>query len=299
MPLSEIQVEVVADLSCKLGENPLWSPHEGKLYWTDILGRQLLTFDPASGKHEVVLDGLTVGGFTLNVDGSLLLFMDRGRVAVFHKGSLVRDVIPELDDELHSRFNDVIADPEGRIFCGTMPVPESAPNGPRLGRLYRLDTDGSIRVVLEEVGCSNGMGFSPDLSTFYFTDSTPRTISAFDFHRQTGDLSCRRTWSATPDSSDVPDGMTVDRSGHIWSARWGSGRAEYISPTGELLGALDLPARQVTSMCFGGEQLRDLYITTAGTGNTPRSGDNAHAGALFRCRPPCGGLPEFRSGFHA
>ncbi|MCC5829057.1 MAG: SMP-30/gluconolactonase/LRE family protein [Phycisphaeraceae bacterium] len=294
-----LEVEIVLDPQCKLGENPLWSPDEKCLYWTDILGRKLHRFDPATGGHEVILDGHTVGGFTLNIDGSLLLFMDQGRVAVFKDGRIVRNVIERIDDEVHSRFNDVIADPEGRVFCGTMPVPESAPGGPRLGRLYRLDPDGSYRIVLEEIGCSNGMGFSPDLDLFYYTDSTPRTIYLFDFHRQSGDLSNRAVWYQTPDSPDVPDGMTVDRAGHVWSARWGGHEARYIDPQGRLLSAIKLPAAQVTSMIFGGDQLDELYITSAATGKTPREGENAHAGALFRCKPPCGGLPEFRSGFRA
>lgn len=128
--------EIVADCACETGENPLWHEQEQRLYWTDIPTGRLFRYDPKSGKHEQCYEGRPVSGFTVQVDGSLLLFMDRGTVTIWRDG-LLQEVIPEIPAERTSRFNDVTADPRGQVFCGTMSTPE------RKGRLYRLDPDGS------------------------------------------------------------------------------------------------------------------------------------------------------------
>lgn len=118
--------------------------------WADIPRGQLFRYDPKSERHEQCYEGRPVGGFTIQMGGSLLLFMDRGTVTIWHDG-LPKEVIPEIPPERTSRFNDVIADPRGRVFCGTMSTPE------RKGRLYRVDPEGSCIFLLEEVGCSDGM----------------------------------------------------------------------------------------------------------------------------------------------
>ena len=105
----------------------------------------------------------------------------RGAVKIWRDGELAT-VIDEIPDERETRFNDVIADPEGRVFCGTMPTPE------RPGRLYRLDTDGTLHLILDEVGISNGMGFTADQRTMYFTDTPTLNIYRFDYDRLTGDI---------------------------------------------------------------------------------------------------------------
>lgn len=139
-----IQVDCIADYCCETGENPLWHPLEKRLYWCDIPNGRIFRYDPASEIHEKCYEGRPVGGFTIQGDGSLLLFMDRGTIANWHDGSLV-EVLAEIEAERASRFNDVIADPRGRVFCGTMATNEEK------GRLYRLNLDGSLEVVLNNI----------------------------------------------------------------------------------------------------------------------------------------------------
>jgi len=117
-----MEPELIADYACQCGENPLWHPVQKRLYWTDIPRGRLYRYDPAAKRHEECYAGEVVGGFTIQADGALLLFMARGAVARWDGGKL-EHVIGEIPDERESRFNDVIADPAGRVFCGTMATP--------------------------------------------------------------------------------------------------------------------------------------------------------------------------------
>jgi sugar lactone lactonase YvrE len=281
-----IEPELVLDCQCALGEGPLWHPVERRLYWTDIIGGRVSRYDPAGGAHEVCYEGETVGGVAVQADGALLLFMARGAVKRWCEGEL-NTVIEDIPDERNSRFNDVVADPAGRVFCGTMPV------GDRPGRLYRLDLDGALSLVLEDAGVSNGMGFTPDRRQFFHTNSTRRTITRFDYDEATGTLSEPHLFARVPEGEGVPDGMTVDAEGFIWSARWDGGCVVRYTPDGDEVLRVPFPARRVTSVTFGGEDYADLYVTTAGGDDRTTYGSGA--GALFRLRPGVRGLPEFLS----
>ena len=282
------QPKLVADTRCRTGEGPLWHPDEGRVYWVDIPVGQLFRFDPATGRYELVYEspGDPIGGVTLQADGAFLLFQGRGAVRRWHEGT-VTTLIDELPAEGGGRFNDVIADPEGRVFCGTMPI------GDRPGVLYRLDRDGSIRPVFAEAGLSNGMGFTPDLRRLYHTDTTGRLISLFDYDRARGELANRREFVRTPAGEGGPDGMTVDAEGYVWSARWDGSALHRYSPAGEEVGRIVFPAKKVSSIVCGGPDYADAYVTTAG--GQDRATEGAGAGALFRVRLGVRGVPEFRS----
>ena len=278
--------ELIADYQCVTGENPLWHPGERRVYWTDIPTGRMFRYDPATGEREQFYRGEAVGGFTIQADGALLLFMARGAIKLWRDGVLI-SVYEEIPDERASRFNDVIADPEGRVFCGTMSTEE------RLGRLYRLDTDASLRVVLEGVGTSNGMGFTPDGKAMYHTDSRRREICLFDYDREIGAVGNRRLFVRVPEGEGIPDGMTVDAEGYVWSARWDGGCLVRYTPDGMEEQRISFPARKVSSVTFGGEDYTDIYVTTAGGDNKAEEGRGA--GALFRLNLGIRGVPEFCS----
>jgi sugar lactone lactonase YvrE len=281
-----MEPELIADYQCITGEGPLWHSDEQRLYWVDIPQGRLFRYDPATHKHEQCHEGEAVGGFTIQADGSLLLFLARGAIKVWRDGELER-VIDEIAEERESRFNDVIADPAGRVFCGTMP------SGDVLGRLYRLDPDGTLTVLLPEVGCSNGMGFTPDRKAMYYTDSARREIYLFDYDLQQGTLSNRRLFVRTPEGEGVPDGMTVDAEGYVWSARWDGGCLVRYAPDGSEERRIRFPAKKVSSVTFGGPDYTDIYVTTAGGQN--KADEGAGAGALFYLNLGIRGVPEFRS----
>jgi sugar lactone lactonase YvrE len=277
---------LIADYGCVTGENPLYHPDEGRVYWTDIPAGRLFTYDLASGRHEQCYEGDVVGGFTVQTDGGLLLFMARGAVRIWRGGTLTA-VIDEIPEERDSRFNDVIADPVGRVFCGTMPTET------QLGSLYRLDPDGSLTRVLGDIGCSNGMGFTLDRKQMYYTDSVKHEIYRFDYDQRTGELSNQQVFVRLPEDLGIPDGMTVDAEGYVWSAIWDGGCMIRFAPDGTEDRRVTFPARKVSCVTFGGPNYDDMYVTTAGGNNKAEEGSGA--GGLFHLRLGIRGMPEFRS----
>jgi D-xylonolactonase len=283
-----MEPERIADTRCALGEGPLWHAEEQRLYWTDITGGALYRYDPTTGQHERCYTGPQVGGFTFQEDGSLLLFKERGAITRWRDGR--EDTLHEdIPEERSTRFNDVSADPGGRVFCGTMATKE------RPGKLYRLDADGSLHVALDSVGISNGIGFTPDRRGMYYTDTADNTIYLFDYDQKSGEITNRRVFASVPrtDGEGYPDGMTVDAEGCVWSARWDGGCAVRYAPDGTLVERVVFPAKKVSSVVFGGPDWKDLYVTTAGGDKRETEGDGA--GAVFRIRPKVGGSSEFRS----
>jgi len=281
-----MEPELIADYQCVTGESPLWHPAEQRVYWLDIPTGRMFRYDPATGKHEQFYQGDVVGGFTIQADGALLLFMAHGAIKTWRQGKLTT-VLDEIPDERESRFNDVIADPLGRVFCGTMSTKE------RLGRLYRLATDGQLAKLLEGIGTSNGLGFTPDRRRMYYTDSRKREIYLFDYDQASGAISNQRIFVRTPEGEGVPDGMTVDAEGYVWSARWDGGCLVRYAPDGREVLRIPFPAKKVSSVTFGGKDYSDIYVTTAG-GNR-KAEEGAGAGALFRLRLGIQGVPEFPS----
>jgi sugar lactone lactonase YvrE len=281
-----MQPQLIADYECQTGEGPMWHPDEQRVYWCDIPAGRMFRYHPATGEHEPCYEGVPVGGFTVQADGALLLFMTRGTVKVWREGELTT-VVDEIPDERETRFNDVIADPAGRVFCGTMPTKD------RLGRLYRLDPDGTLTRVLEGIGCSNGMGFTPNRKQMYYTDSRKREIYLFDYDQATGEIDNQRVFVQTPEDEGIPDGMTVDAEGYVWSARWDGGCLVRYTPHGAEERRIAFPAKKVSCVTFGGPDCTDMYVTTAGGNHKAEEG--AGAGALFRLNLGIKGVPEFRS----
>lgn len=281
-----MEPELIADYECVTGEGPLWHPDEKRVYWADIPMGRMFRYHPATGTHEQFYEGEVVGGFTIQADGTLLLFMEKGAVKIWRDGTLT-SILDDIPDERETRFNDVMADVGGRVFCGTMPT------GDRLGRLYRLDTDGILTQLLDGIGVSNGMGFTPDRKQMYYTDSTKREIYLFDYDGETGDITNQRVFVQTAENEGVPDGMTVDAEGYVWSARWDGGCLVRYAPDGTEERRIHFPAKKVSSVIFGGEDYTDMYVTTAGGNNKAEEGEGA--GALFRINLGIKGVPEFAS----
>lgn len=278
---------IVANTLCRTGEGPIWRESDGMVYWVDIPVGTVYRYDPEHRTHESVLavDGM-IGGYTFQADGSMLLFGDNGSIRRFEDGELTT-LVPEIARERGGRFNDVIADPEGRVFCGTMPI------GDQPGMLYRLDLDGSLHIAFEDAGLSNGLGFSPDLKFIYHSDSLNRQITRSKYDRATGELSERTVFHRTKDGDGVPDGMTVDAEGSVWVAQWDGNSLIRLGADGEEIKRVYFPARKVSSLTFGGPGYLTAWVTTANPAG--REVEGPGAGALFEVDLGVAGKPEFFS----
>ena len=275
---------LAADTRCRLGEQPLWDVIHQQIVWTDIDGGRLYRFDCRTSEWTAFYAGPPVGGLTLQSNGSLLLFRATDICCIFRDGTIT-PVVTGIDNGI-LRFNDAIADPEGRVFVGS-----KSPAGTRSAGVFRLNTNGRLDRIVSGTATANGMGFSPDLRTFYWTDMTERTIFALDYDRRTGALSDGRALIVIEPGEGVPDGLTVDHEGCLWSARWDGSAVHRYSPAGEWLSKIDLPVAKVSAPTFGGPDLHTLFVTTARAASQGPSID----GGLFSTRMAVQGRLEFFS----
>jgi sugar lactone lactonase YvrE len=280
------QVELVLDARAELAEGPCWLADRERLLWVDIMAGHLHLLDPATGEHRIVEVGQPVGAAVPADDGRLalavrdgfaLLDLDDGRV------EQIAEVEPEIAG---NRMNDGKCDSAGRFWAGTM----AADHRRGAGALYRLDDRRHVERMVDRVTISNGLGWSPDDRRMYFIDTREDRIDVFDFDPATGSIDNRRPF-AVIEGPGHPDGMTVDSEGALWVALWGAGRVARFLPDGTLAGGVDVPVSQTSSCCFGGPDLRDLYITTAWQRLPPERRER-YAGGVFRCRPGVVGLPS-------
>lgn len=278
--------EVVVDCECAIGEAPLWHPIERKLYWLDIPYGRIWRYDPNCGVHELCHESDPIGGFTIQADGALLLFMARGAVKTWCDGKM-QTIIEEIPEDRDALFNDCIADPEGRVYAG-MKAGKT-----QLGKIYRLDPDKSLYKLLDGFSEPNGMGFTPDLKHIYQTDTLKQKRYIFDYNQRTGEISNQRVFVKVPKEFGMPDGMTVDSEGFVWSANFGGGNIIRYSPDGKEDKRIELPVKKVASLTFGGESYTDLFITTSG--GDDRGNEGPLAGSVFVVVPEVNGKSVFLS----
>jgi len=254
------QVKVVADYGDLCGEGPMWDPDTGCLYWTDQEAHKFYRYHQASNKHEIVKQGLEITGYCMNRSGGFVVANSRG-IWLWDGADDLRLIADQVENT-KCQMNDAIADPEGRFFAGSNfydPGKEY-----ELGKLIRVDTDGTVHVADEGFQLSNGLAFSPDETIMYFADSVARRIYAYDYDRRTGGLGNRRVLVRVPDNEGLPDGLTVDAEGFLWSAQWYGGCVVRYDPDGKEERRIRFPAKQVSSVAFGGKDLNDIFVTSAG-----------------------------------
>ena len=279
--------KVVTNKRNSIGEGILWHPDERCVYWVDIPKATIFQYKPSTGVTRKWKTGLPVGGFTIHEDGRLLLFMFEGAVRLWKDGKY-ETVIESLPEMKGNRFNDVVADPLGRVFCGVMSTDTTK------GWVYRMDTNKTFTQVIENTGTANGMGFSNNEKKLFFCDSKTSDVSVFDYDKTTGEISNRKIILQTLRSeSGSPDGLCVDSEDNIWVGRWDGSSIAQIDQNGRELQRIKFPTRKITTLCFGGEDLTNIYINSAGGDDIQQNGQLA--GALFHLRLGIKGKYEYRS----
>lgn len=282
MSPSEIQAVSAPAL---LGESPLWHPQEQVLYYCDIPGHRLHRLDPASGAAQAWDFDTDVGCCAPIADGRGLLLAMRDGLWRFDPASGERRQLaaPPYDTS-KERFNDGKCDPQGRLWVGTL----YEPRDPALASLHRYQA-GELKRMADGITVSNGLGWSPDGATMYWSDTKAHTVYAFDFDAASGTPSNRRVFASFPvkqANQDLasyggrPDGAAVDAEGCYWVAMFEGARVLRLSPGGNVLLEVRLPVRCPTMPCFGGADRRTLYITTA---REKRPADELAAQPLAGC----------------
>lgn len=275
------------------GEGALWDEDRNELLWVDIPNGEIHRFKPADGTDRLILKAeRSVGTVVRRSRGGLVAAMADGFHFVDENTGVTTPICDPEKDKPANRFNDGKCDPAGRLWAGTMEDAEWAKGA---GSLYRLDADLSCTKMVEGVSISNGIAWSPDGRTMYYTDSPTGVIWAYDYDAATGAIANRKTAVEIAGGEGVPDGFTVDGEGTLWVAQWGGWQVGRYDPrTGRKIGRVDVPASQVASCALGGANLSELFITTARKRLTPEQLTREPlAGSLFVAGTDARGLPAF------
>jgi sugar lactone lactonase YvrE len=265
------QADLLIDNRASHGEGPVWS--DGILYWVDLTACRLHAWRSEDGSVRDFQFDEPVCAVAPLAEGRLFIAFAK-RLAFVNLADLSCEEICRMEPDLPSnRCNDGKMDPAGRFWVGTMSDDGSVVGA---GSLYRLDEDGQLTRVLDQLTIPNGMGWSLDHRTMYFIDSPTREIWAFDFNPADSSITNRRTVVRVPEGLGIPDGMTVGADGTLWVAHWGAGCVcQWCPRSGELLHRIDTGCPHTSSCCFGGKDGRQLFITTSRLGlprPTPSSG---------------------------
>lgn len=289
--MTETPFRCVLDLRATLGECPTWSVDEQALYFVDIVAPALVRFDPATGMHASMPMPSSIGSFGLRERGGFVVALRDGVWLADARGRLERKLAGAPYDPAHHRFNDGRVDRQGRFWVGSMNEKRDASSG----ALYRLERDGRLARVLDGVMISNGLAWSPDGRTMYHADTPTHTVRAFDYDASTGVPSRARTFVQWPGETDRPDGCAVDSAGNYWTAFYRGGKVVQVSPEGRVLREFPFPGLCPTMPCFGGPDLRTLYVTSS-RDNRPADELERYpqSGSLFAMRVDVPGLPEPR-----
>lgn len=267
------------------GEGPVWDQDGAVLHWVDLtLGAvHHLTADESwtSDRFDTEISAVAP-----HIQGGLIAATSDGFAHL--SGSQLWSLSGVLATQPDIRMNDGGCDRAGRFLAGSMAYDAT----PAAGTLHRLELDARVTTLVEQVTIPNGLDWSPDGSLLYFTDSAAGLVNVYDYDQGTGVIAEPRAFLDFADVAGEPDGLTVDADGNIWVAMWDGWQIRCHGPDADLLFVLSLPVQRPTSVAFGGDQLRDLYITTSRYGLCADDlATQPAAGSLLRHRSSAVGRP--------
>jgi sugar lactone lactonase YvrE len=279
---------VAVHAHAELGESPSWDAGAGVLRFVDAHPGTVYRYDPAHESLTSCTVGQPVGAVIVREGGGVVAAARDGIGLLDERTGELELIAPIEFDVPGSRMNDAKCDPVGRLWAGTMALDLTA----GAGSLYRILRDHSFTRVVDEITCSNGLGWSPEGDRMYYIDTFARGVDVFDFEPGTGEVSNRRRLVSFTLEDGLADGLAVDSEGHLWVVLFGGGCVRRYTPDGLLVDRLELPVSQPTSVAFGGDDLGDLYITTATYQLAAEQlAEQPYAGATFVCRPGVTGTP--------
>lgn len=286
----ELTARVATEAAYDLGEGITWDPVRRELVWVDILAgtlhRGVLAASGMIEPTDVLRFGETVAAVGIARSGDMMVAGARDAIVCRRDGTVTER--RKLIRGPGRRLNDGKPDPVGRFLVGTM----SHDFRSRTDSLLRLDTDGAVAVLDDDLTVSNGLGWAANGTRMFSVDTVSRRIFCRDYDPASGDVGPRSVFATVADG--LPDGLTVDADDHVWVALWGAGRVLRLDPTGAVVGIVRVPAPHVSSVAFAGRNLHTLVITTARDGLS--SEDLAEfplSGRIFTAAPPVRGVAPY------
>ncbi len=281
-----IDIELVLDARAQIGESATWVAAQNALYWTDIKAPALFCSDIGSWQTKSWALPADIGAFALDGNGRALVALRTGLFWLdLATGALQQQVKPPFDPA-RMRFNEGACDSTGRFWIGIMADPLDGSAGADLGSLYSYCRSDGFRAHPDISTLTNGMAWNADETLFYLSHSYERLIISFAYDRTNGSLGAPREFARVEARQGIPDGAAIDVEGGYWCAIHGAGRVHRYTRDGVLDRVIKLPVSQPTMCCFAGDDMDELYITSAREKlGAAQLLAEPHAGGIFRLRP--------------
>jgi sugar lactone lactonase YvrE len=286
------QIDCLVTERMGIGESPLWDAAHRRLYWCDIPGRAVHAIDIDTGARRSWRFESEVGSFGLAESGRLVIAL-RDRVILFDIATHAQATIARIERDLpYTRTNDGKVGPDGAFWIGTM---DERPDRQPVGSLYRVTANGGVEHKIEGLKVSNGIAWSADGRTMFHSDSRGPWIDRWHCDPVTGAISGRARIAELDEETGRPDGGAVDVEGHYWSAGVSAGCLNRFSPDGMLVEKIPLPVPTPTMPCFGGDDMRTLFVTSLSAGLSEETlAAHPLAGAILELRVGVPGVPVGR-----
>jgi sugar lactone lactonase YvrE len=280
---------VVCNETMLLGEGPLWHPVENCLYWVDIVAATLHRLDITTQGIKKFKMPSQIGSIAWRAKGGLIAALSDQFVSINTETGVTQAIAQPLKQASQVMFNDGKCDRQGRFWAGTKDIAEEKP----IGALYCLNTEGDAIETIHGFTVSNGIAWSVDNKRMYICDSPARQIYQYEFDPVTGRLGRCQIFAQIPETEGFPDGLTVDSEDYIWSCHWDGWQITRYKPSGEVDSVIPMPVPRPTSCCFGGLELKTLYVTSASIGLSASALiDAPQSGQLFALDVGVKGLAE-------
>lgn len=288
-----MNIELVLDARATIGESLLWVPPEHALYWADIKEPALHRLIPRTAEQKSWKVSADIGGFALDGHGRALVALRHGLHWLDLVSGDLTMLVPSPFDPKTIRFNECICDRKGRFWVGVMTDPKPGASADDFAMLYSFTEADGLQAHMDFTHLTNGMAFNRGETELFLSHSNQRKIYTFAYDREAGNIGDRKLFATVGDGDGIPDGAALDENGDYWCAIHGGSRLNRYRPDGTLAERIALPVSQPTMCCFGGENLDELYISSARQDLSPEQLEKEpHAGGIFRIKPGVKGLPK-------
>ena len=284
-----MRAELIVDCKNEHGEGVFWNPSDGRIWWTDIQGRALWSFDPVTTQSTSIPMEDRVCCFAPRAAGGLIVAYS-DRVVLFDPETKQETLVTLFEPENpETRLNDGRTDRQGRLVVGGMNEVSGKPDS----SVISIDGNLKVQTLIDQISCANSICFSPAGNTMFFADTPDREILAFDYEKGRGTLTNKRLHASFKQEPGLPDGSCVDAEGGVWNAEWEGHRVVRVAPNGTIDRVIDVPVWKPTCCAFGGPNLDTLFITSSHLMSDEATlKKEPSAGGLFAVKPGIRGVVD-------